>query len=339
MKKILIVTVNWLGDALMMTPALQALKENFPSCWISVMGVERVAPVFQDNPYVDEIIVFDERTQHRSLSAKLHFIRGLRKKRFDTVFLIQRSFTRALVCFLAGIPTRIGYYRRKYLGMVNKQITPPHGPQHRQDHYLSLFEESGVAVRDRNPQFFLTEEVRAQMKTRIKGLHAQNLPIVGIHPSANWLLKRWPPDYFAALCDRLIKEFNYTVIFIGARKDAQTVEKVISLMRNAAYNFCGTTTIKELGALLENMELFISNDSGPAHLAAALEVPTLVLFGPTSDAVTAPKGKSVRILKKNVSCLVPCYNLACRDNHCMKDISVEDALAQVNDIIAKKSGA
>ena len=299
------------------------------------MAVERVVPVFEDNPYVDEIIIFNERGQHKSIIAKLRFIATLRKKKFDTVFLVQRSFTRALICLCAGIRSRIGYRRSKYLTLVNRQISPPTGILHRQDHYLYLFEQSGIAIKDKNPQFFLTDEVRSRVKARLENLRARYPRIIGVHPSANWLLKRWPAENFAQLCDRIIEQVNCSIVFIGAQADSATVENVIASMKNVAHNFCGATTLKELGALLENMSMFISNDSGPAHLAAALGIETLVLFGPTSDVITGPRGKSVRILKKDVRCDIPCYNLVCEDNRCMKGILVEDVIKQVLAILSK----
>ena len=113
MERILIVGVNWLGDALMMTPVFRALKENIISSYVGVMTVERVKEVFEDNPYIDEIIVFDEKKHHRSLSNKWQFVNTLKKANFDSAFFIHRSFTRIFLCALAGIPERIGYGRLK----------------------------------------------------------------------------------------------------------------------------------------------------------------------------------------------------------------------------------
>jgi heptosyltransferase-2 len=106
-------------------------------------------------------------------------------------------------------------------------------------------------------------------------------------------------------------------------------------MKEKAYNFCGKTNTKELAALIKNVDLFISNDSGPAHLSASLGINTLVLFGPTSSALSAPRGIKVEILKKSVNCEIPCYNMSCQDNFCMKSITVEDVFSKAKEILGK----
>ncbi len=138
MEKILVVTVNWLGDAIMTTPVFKALKGKFPKSHVGVLAVERAKAVFDDNPYIDEVIVFDEK--RTSLQTKIDFARELKKKEYDTVFLIHRSFTRAFICWMAGIKQRIGYARFKNTLVLTKKIKPPRALLHRQDYYLYLFE-------------------------------------------------------------------------------------------------------------------------------------------------------------------------------------------------------
>jgi heptosyltransferase-2 len=328
-KKILVVNVNWLGDAILTTPVFKALKDKFPLSYIAVMVIERVKEVFEDNPYIDEIIIFNEKKG--GLLSKIKFITELRGKRFDMAFLIHRSFTRALICFLAGIKERIGYRRLKNAFILTKKIKPS-GVFHRQDYYLYIFERLEIGIKDRIPQFFIPYKIQKKIKSLLEGIKCQYSYIVGINPSANWELKRWPAYNFSFLADRLIEELNCGVIFIGAGKDRGVVNEVLKCMKNKPYNFCGQTTLKELGGLIGQMDLFISNDSGPAHLASALGIVTLVLFGPTSPEVTSPRGRNVRIIR-NISCKVPCYDLNCEDNICMKGISVDDVFLEVKKIL------
>jgi len=138
MEKILVVTVNWLGDALMTMPVFKALKEKFPDAYIGIMAHQRVCPLFEHNPYIDQVIPFDEKGQQRSWFRRLCFIRHLRKERYNTVFLIHRSFTKALICYLSGIPNRIGYRRLKTNFLLTKLIDSPPLPLHRQDYYCYL---------------------------------------------------------------------------------------------------------------------------------------------------------------------------------------------------------
>jgi len=333
MEKVLVVGVNWLGDSLLTTPVFKALKKKFPDFYLGVMVVERVRGVFENNPYIDEVIIFDEKGQQKSLFAKLKFIKFLKKKKFDTVFLIHRSFTRALICFLAGINLRIGYQRLKNYLIINKGIKVPKGLLHRQDYYLYLFEKSGIVIEDRVPNFFIPESIRKNINKDLEQIKKEYPVLIGMNPSANWELKRWPISYFANLADSLVKDFKAAIIFIGAESDRTVIEEVRAKMSQSSFNFCGKTSLKELGALMQNLELFISNDSGPAHLAGALGVDTLVIFGPTSPEVTSPRGRAVKIIRKEVDCQIPCYNLDCQDNVCLKDLTVGQVYSQVKNIL------
>lgn len=334
MDRILIVGVNWLGDSLLTTPVFKALKDKFPGSYLGVMTVERVRDVFQDNPYIDEIVIFDERGRQRGIFAKLRFIRALSKRRFDTAFFIHRSFTRAFICFLSGIRLRVGYRRIKNLFIINKKIKPCPELVHRQDRYLYLFEKSGVVINDRSPSFFVSEETKKRVNLKLEPIKKQHSLLIGINPSANWELKRWPKDYFAKLADRLAEDFRAAIIFIGTQAQRTLTEDIRGKMNQVSFNFCGKTSLKDLGALMQNFNLFISNDSGPAHLASALGISTLVIFGPTSAEATAPRGKSVRIARKDIDCRVPCYRLDCPDNICLKSLSVEEVYSQAKNILS-----
>ena len=333
MERILVVGVNWLGDSLLITPVFKALKKKFPGSYLGIMVVERVREVFEGNPYIDEVIVFDEKGQQKGFFAKLKFIQLLRKKKFDTVFLIHRSFTRAFICFLAKIRLRIGYRRFKNSFILNKKIEPSKDLVHRQDHYLYLFEKSGIVIEDRLPNFFISESTRKKMNKDLEQVKKEHAFLIGINPSANWELKRWPGSYFADLADSLVKDFKAAIIFIGTEAQRTLIEGVRAKMSRNSFNFCGKTSLKELGALMQNLKLFISNDSGPAHLAASLEVNTLVIFGPTSAEATAPRGRAVKVVKKDVDCRIPCYRLDCQDNICLKDLSVDKVYSKVKNIL------
>jgi len=338
MKRILVTEVNWLGDSILTTPVFKALKESFPSSYVGVMTVERVADIFLANSYIDEVIIFDEKKTHRSFLSKMKFISFLKKKRFDTVFLIHRSFTRALICFLAGIKNRIGFRRFKNIFVVNRQISPSSKTMHRQDQYFYLFEKYGIEIKDRNPMVSVSDNSRNNIFPKIKDLKDNYSYIVGINPSANWKLKRWPEENFSFLSDRLVKELNCAVVLIGAKKEKQIVDAVIRHMSQTVYDFCGMTNLSELEVLIENFDVFISNDSGPAHLAAALGMNTLVLFGPTSSDITSPRGSAVKVISKDTDCRIPCYNLQCKDNKCMRAIDVDEVFIEVEKILknAKK---
>ncbi|MDD3295969.1 MAG: lipopolysaccharide heptosyltransferase II [Candidatus Omnitrophica bacterium] len=332
-KRILVVGVNWLGDSIMTTPAFKALKHVYPESYIAVMTVSRVKEVFEDNPCVDEVIIFDEKTSHKSIKEKIKFIKFLKEKKFQKAFLIHRSFTRALICRLAAIPSRAGYQRLKNYFILTDKVGLPKEGLHRQDYYLNLFKKSGIAVENSLPEFFIPPGVLDRVSRALEFLKKDHSCLVGVNPSANWELKRWPPEYFSVLCDRLVKGMGAGVVFVGGESDEKITREVIGRMREPAYSLCGKTTLKELAAVIKNISLFISNDSGPAHLSAALGVSTLALFGPTSPKITSPRGRRVRVIKNDCGCKVPCYDLNCKNNICMQKITVEEVYLEAKNML------
>ena len=321
--KILVVTVNWLGDAVMTFPAFSALKSAFPGCRTSVLTVPRLTALYEMDPAVDDVITFDERGLDRSLAAKIRFIRRLKAEHFDLAFFIHRSFTRMLLCALAGIPARCGYARWKTALLLTKKINPFDGLIHRQDHYLRLFEQCGIKITDRVPRLSVVQQEVSWAEDICHRLRRDADFLVGMNPSANWELKRWPLEKYSLLADRLTGEMRCRIVLVGASQDKLLVDACQAKMQGACENLCGKTTLKQLAAILGKLDLFISNDSGPAHLAAALNVPTLALFGPTSEQITGPRGRAVTIITGEAGCPVPCYARDCRDNFCMRAISVE----------------
>ena len=159
--------------------------------------------------------------------------------------------------------------------------------------------------------------------------------LIVLCPSGNWDPKRWPKEDFAKLADMLIEKLGVKIILSGAGKDIGLAEKIKSLMKNIPIISCGVTTLKELGCLLERADLVIANDSGPMHLAVAMKTNVIALFGPTSPELTGPYGKgNYTVLWKTKECEVPCYDVTCTDNRCMKLISVEDVFKEAEKFIS-----
>lgn len=334
MKRILVVEVNWLGDCVMTFPVFKVLKENFPSSYICVLAVPRVKELFELNPYIDEVIIFDEKGIHKSLRAKIKFITFLKKKKIDTAILIHRSFTRACICALAGIKTSIGFKRFKTSLILTHKVKPPSDTVHRADYYFSLLEAIGIRIEEKIPKVSVKTQDREEVRRLVDAERENYSHLVAINPSANWSLKQWPQDYFVQLIDRLI-DFDCKTFLIGTQKEynlAQAIKEKVHKNKNIV-NLCGQTTLTQLAAILELMDILISSDSGPAHLAASVGTKVLLLFGPTSPSITAPRGDSVYIIKGEVSCPIPCYNLFCEDNVCMKKILPCEVFSKVKEIL------
>ena len=334
-KRILIFNVNWLGDVLFSTAAIRNIRRNFPDSYIACIVPSRCYHVLKDNPNLDEVIIYDEKDRHKSLLSKIKFISLLRYKKFNTVYLFHRSFTRALITYLAGIPQRIGYYSKKRGWLLTKKIlSGPKDSLHRIDYYLTLIEKSGLRVEDRFTEFFFAEEDEQYVKEFLKQhqIEENDIKIV-ISPAGNWPPKRWPAIYFAELADRLISEFKVKVIITADIKDRGIVKAIMKDMKQPAIDASGALNLKQLAALLKRIDLFISSDTGPLHIANSVGSKRIIaLFGPTHPGVTGPYPlKNVIILKKDIDCSIPCYVVNCKDNRCMKAITVNDVIELVKE--------
>lgn len=336
-KRILIFNVNWLGDVLFSTAAIRNIRRNYPGAYIACIIPSRCYAILKDNPYLDELIIFDERDRHKGILSKLDFISLLKNKKFDTVFLLHRSFSRALICRLAGIPERIGHYTKKRSFLLTKKIVPPKRDSlHRIDYYLDVIEKAGLRIEDRYLDFFFApadEKHVADFLSKNSVLKGDF--IAAINPGGNWLPKRWAVDYWAQLADKLIHQLGLKVIITGSVSDLKLAGQIKEKMKEAALIACGSLNIKQLGALAKRANLFITADTGPMHIANAVGCKNIIaIFGPTSREITGPYPcGNVAILQKDVGCAMPCYKVNCRDNRCMKAVTPDDVLAQVKKIL------
>jgi heptosyltransferase II len=332
-EKILIFNVNWLGDVLFSTATIRNIRSNYPDAFIACIIPPRVQPVLEGNIYLDEIIVFDEKLKHKNPWQKLQFVNYLRKKKFDKVFLLHRSMSRALISWMAGIPERIGYYTSKRGFLLTKAlIAPDVQTVHRIDYYLNIIKGAGLAVSERHTDFFVKQEDIAVVEEfLVRNSISEDDFIVGLNPGGNWEPKRWPPENFAALADKLADEFKAKIILTGSEKDIDLAEEIRQDMRHGAVLACGKLTIKQFAVLANILNIFVSADSGPMHIANAVGSRKIfALFGPTDPKLTGPyPTENVVIIRKNLSCRIPCYKVECPDNRCMKNITPEDVMAEI----------
>lgn len=333
-KRILIFNVNWLGDVLFSTATIRNIRYNFPDSFIACVIPSRCYSILEGNPHLNEIIIFDEKDRHKGVLARMSFIRLLKSKKFDMVFLLHRSFTRALICRLAGIPLRVGYLTKKRAVLLTKKIKPPRKDAlHRIDYYLNIIEKAGIKVIDRYLEFFVEEKDREFVKEFLKNNSITDKDLMAvINPGGNWLPKRWPQGHWAKLADRLIGELGAKVIITGSHHDLSLAAHLKQAMAEQPLIACGLFNIKQLAALAARADLFITADTGPLHIANAVGAKRIIaLFGPTSPEVTGPYPcKNVTILHKDVGCQIPCYEVNCKDNRCMKVITVDEVIEKVN---------
>lgn len=341
-QKILVVTPNWIGDVLFTFPFLAALRESYPAAEIICWTAPRCVELLQGQPFIDELVVYDERKE-RGIRSKVEWVRSLRKKKFDVVFLLHRSMTRLSLCALAGIPKRIGYANWKQRWLLTDPLWPrrrtvgtgfkpaptrqewiQHG-KHKVEYFLDLARFAGLKIHRPWYQFYVTEEGKQWAREELTTMGLGDKPFVVIQPGANWGLKRWPAENFSKLLDRFAGA-QIPVLITGSRTDESLVRRVAGEKRKGVWTSYGKNGLNELAAIFQRASLVVTNDTGPMHLASAVGTPVVTLFGPTQPNLTGPYGQgTVRILRKEVGCNEdPCYNLGCKENVCMQAISVEE---------------
>ena len=326
--KILIFNVNWLGDIVFTSPFIRAVREAFPGSHIACVAVPRCTEILEANPRINKLITFDENGPEKTLFGKLRFALRLRKEKFNIAFILHRSKTRAFITFMAGIKERVGYDTKRRGFLLTKRLRVPEKIPHRVEYFLQLAKAAGADTSKKDYEFFITESDKKRSVRILEqaGVNA-NDRIVALNPGGNWNPKRWPAERFAELADSLVEKYGVAILITGAKKDMALADKISAGMKNKAISICGKTAIRELASVFKKVRLVISGDSGPMHIAVGVEANVVALFGPTSADITGPYGKgNYIILKKDVGCPVPCYDLACKDNKCMKAISVDDVL-------------
>ena len=328
--RLLVVLPNWYGETLFTIPFLRALRAQCPRAFIATLGWPRCREILLHHPQVNELLDYDEARAHRSLLGKWRLVRRLRARRFETVFILRRSLSRTVLAALAGIPTRIGFANPKSGWLLTRRVPQPTAPQHKAAAYLPLLGSAGSA-RGIAYDYYVSAEERAEGSRWLAAQPWQDgAPLIVLHPGANWPHKRWPAARFAALGDRLIETCAAQLLITGGPADRALAASVRQHMRHPAILAAGQRTIRQIGALLERAQLLVSNDTGVAHLAAAIGTPLVALYGPTSPVLTGPLGDPQRtvVLHHGDCCpRIPCDEPDRPVHLGMNAISVDEAYA------------
>ncbi|MGH9789534.1 MAG: lipopolysaccharide heptosyltransferase II [Candidatus Acidiferrales bacterium] len=332
-RKILVRVPNWVGDAVMSLPALEAVRARFAQAELTVLARPHVADVFVRRPDVSRVVVFEPNGKPSGPGGLLRLAGELRRERFDLAVLFQNAFQAALIAFLAGIPQRVGYSRDARRLLLTHPIAVPRAqeiPPHETYYYLELVRCAGwidelpvvSQIPVAPPAPAATERVRARLRELGLG---DGRPRVVLAPGAAYgSAKCWLPERYAALADRLVEAFAATVLLCGPPAEARLGEAIAARMRSKPVSLIGQTTLEEFLAVLASADLFIGNDSGAMHLAAGLNLPQVVIFGPTDELGTGPLNPKARVVKRPVSCS-PCFLRHCPvDHRCMTRIEVDE---------------
>ena len=340
--RILIRATNWVGDAVMSMPAFEAVRENFPKSHIAVLARPWVAPLYESHLAANEVIPYTRGYGYRKdFSEFLRVIRLVRSLRFEMAVLFQNAIEAALIARLAGIKIRIGYNTdgRGFL-LSHSVVRGKEGLKlHQVEYYLTVLRALGWDAPTKDPGLRASPQsvTRARSLLSSRGIQDQDL-VVGLSPGAAYgPAKRWPVERFAAIGDRAIRDWGAKVVVIGTEKEKAIGETLISATAPGALNLCGMTGLGDALALIKRCRLFVSNDSGLMHVAAALKVPTVAIFGSTDSVATGPRGKNARVVKQDLECS-PCLKPECSSGYrCLLAVQPEDVWREMEKLRAEST--
>ncbi len=318
----------------MCLPAIEYLKDSFPDSRITALAKDWVIPIFSNNPHINEVMEYDHKYRHKGLTGKLWLIGELKEKEFDTAILFQNAFEAALIAYMAGIPRRLGYTTDNRSLLLTDSILPGGQTytQHLIDYYLEIPRYLHFKVEPRmDPVLSIAEIDRLCAMEYLKdhGVDTDS-PILGVAPGAAYgPAKMWPSERFAEVAESVLKDRRGKALLFGSKKDKEACNTIHNLLEEGCVNLAGKTTLNEAMALISLCNLFITNDSGLMHIASALGIPTIAIFGSTDPKRTGPSGPRDKVLYKAVDCS-PCHERTCpTDFKCMKDITVEEVLRAI----------
>jgi len=347
-QKILIRGVNWIGDAVLTLPAIKSIRHAFPESHIALLVKPWVSDLFKENRDIDEIILYDD--CHRGIRGRMRLSRELRAKKFDTAILLQNAFDAALITWLAGIPKRIGYKRdgRGLLLTDAVPITHEILEQHQVNYYLDLLNSAGIKASATEPYIPISEPERTWARNHLSSSFSDSTtPLIGINPGAAYgSAKRWLPERFAELIIKIFTEINGRVIIFGGESETEIANEIITEINRLKIKLkietspssllimSGKTDLRELASLISECDAFITNDSGPMHMASALFVPVIAIFGSTSPVRTGPFGQIHKIISTDIPCS-PCMKRVCPEEHlrCMTDITAQEVFTAVTEVL------
>ncbi len=339
-KNILVRAPNWIGDIMMSTPAIHALRESFPNSSVSVLIKKGLAPLLEGNGDIDEIISFSP--EGLSPLSRISFYHDLKERDFDLAVLFTNSFDSAFAAWLAGAKIRLGY-RKDMRGLLLTHPIPlpkRESPRmHQSKFYTDLVAKIGQGQPANRLFFHLPEEAAAEADRIWKERGLSKSFVVGFGIGAAFgSAKRWPLERYSELANRIVRKLGGKVIIFGGSGDRGDAENILSGCPAGVISLAGEISLKTLGALLKRCDLYITNDSGPMHIAAAVGTPIVAIFGPTDPSESAPISGSYTIVRKEADCS-PCWKRECPTDHrCMEEINVDDLFSPVSEYYQAKIG-
>ena len=339
------VRTDRIGDVILTLPVVAVLKERFPFSRVDMLVRPSTSELVADYPHVDEIVIDDERGIHRGLRGFFRLGRLLGNQEYDTAILVRPTFRLALLLLWTGIPTRIGTGYRWYQFLFNRKIYE-HRRQalrHEAEYNLNLLRPLGIEGTDLRLDISVPSHVLEKAEERLRHCGVmKNDPLVILHPGSGGSARDWPLPKFAQLGDTLMKELEAKVILTGSRDEVELVAEVKNRMTLKPLMEIHDLDLKELAALIQRVDVFVSNSTGPMHIAAAVGTPVVALFPPLvpcSPRRWGPVGPQHAVLQPKVPPCTTCCEDACQFFDCMEGIEVDEVLAAVQDQLSQMKGS
>ncbi|HZR46786.1 MAG TPA: glycosyltransferase family 9 protein [Candidatus Manganitrophaceae bacterium] len=320
-REILIIKPSSLGDIIHALPAVGVIRKRFDRARISWLVKPEWSALLKGHPFIDEAI-----TAPFTWGSLPELIRSVRRRRFDLVVDLQGLFRSAFLGWVTGAPVRLGFAdgREGAPWFYTDRVAVPAGVDHAVDRYRVVAKALGGLLREADFGLTPPPEAVSSADRLLAEAGLAGAAFAIIHPTARWENKKWPAERFAALGDWLIAEKKMPLLFIGGPGEREEVARVISMMKEPAFNAAGKSSLLESAELIRRARFFICNDSGPMHLAAAMKTPLFALFGPTDPGKVGPYGAAHTVIQKKIDCFGCGRGRCARENQCMKAISVEE---------------
>jgi lipopolysaccharide heptosyltransferase II len=333
-KKILVARTDRIGDVMLSTPVLRNLRIAFPQAHIAFLCSPYTRPIIEGNPNVDEVIVYDKATV-KGVAAQIKFSSSLRAKNFDWALILHPTTRVHLLTFCSGIPFRVGWNRKNGWLLTKRLVHDKQkGLKHEAEYTLDILRALDIAIVSRETHFPLKETSEARVERLLSSFNVKKFIVV--HPSASCPSKRWPTAYFSRFVKLLKERTGLPIVVITSDKERQHAQQVVD--ENDVYDLRGMLSISELGSLLKRAALFISNDSGPVHIASSFNTPVISIFGRNDPGLSSlrwgPLGKKSVSLHKEVGCSV-CRAHTCANNFlCLKEIRPAEVLEKALELLS-----
>ncbi|MBF0532332.1 MAG: lipopolysaccharide heptosyltransferase II [Candidatus Omnitrophica bacterium] len=338
---LLVIKISSLGDVVLITASLRLIRRHYPQAKIYCLVGKEARPILQNCPYVDELIVYDRSYKDKGLPAFLRLARYLRHLRFDQVIDFQNNRSTHLLAFLTLSQQRYGYDNGKWGFLLNHGLKKNPTPLPAVLHQFEILKKMGISPSEQEElELWPSAKDQRYIEDLLDAEWLGNCRrVVGINVAASekWETKNWPIESIARLCD-LLSAKNIRVVITGTEKDKLRAFQLLQITRAKPANLTGKTDVMQLAALIKRCNVFVTPDSAPLHIAAALRTPCIALFGPTDSRRHVPPGCNLKILDKHLKC-APCYNAHCRihTRACLAAITPEEVLKEILSLLVDKA--